>query len=199
MLGAGGLGSPSALYLAAAGVGTIGIVDMDEVDASNLQRQILHNLDRVGDRKVDSAKKTLTMLNPDVDVVTYDTRLDAGNILDIIAGVLLILLRYDDVVQADGEAYWITLWGAAMILLGLLTIAMASGLTRGRNSARIFVTVLLSISLVLSVVDVVVSPTDVSSWWSLGIGGLLSALVILALWAGRSAEFFRRSRALPAA
>jgi hypothetical protein len=102
-------------------------------------------------------------------------------------------------VQADGEAYWITLWGAAMILLGLLTIAMASGLTRGRNSARIFVTVLLSISLVLSVVDVVVSPTDVSSWWSLGIGGLLSALVILALWAGRSAEFFRRSRALPAA
>ena len=84
MLGAGGLGSPSALYLAAAGVGTIGIVDMDEVDASNLQRQILHNLDRIGDRKVDSAKKTLTLLNPDVNVVTYDTRLDASNILDII-------------------------------------------------------------------------------------------------------------------
>jgi sulfur-carrier protein adenylyltransferase/sulfurtransferase len=63
MLGAGGLGSPSALYLAAAGVGTIGIVDMDEVDASNLQRQILHNLDRIGDRKVDSAKKTLTGLD----------------------------------------------------------------------------------------------------------------------------------------
>ncbi len=84
MLGAGGLGSPSALYLAAAGVGTIGIVDMDEVDASNLQRQILHNLDRIGDRKVDSAKKTLTMLNPDVNVVTYDTRLDASNIIDII-------------------------------------------------------------------------------------------------------------------
>src|ERR1700712_2686421 len=59
MRGAGGLGSPAALYLAAAGVGTIGIVDMDEVDASNLQRQILHNLDRIGDRKVDSAKKTL--------------------------------------------------------------------------------------------------------------------------------------------
>ena len=84
MLGAGGLGSPAALYLAAAGVGTIGIVDMDEVDASNLQRQILHNLDRIGDRKVDSAKKTLTLLNPDVDVVTYDTRLEASNILDII-------------------------------------------------------------------------------------------------------------------
>jgi molybdopterin/thiamine biosynthesis adenylyltransferase/rhodanese-related sulfurtransferase len=91
MLGAGGLGSPSALYLAAAGVGTIGIVDMDEVDASNLQRQILHNLDRVGDRKVDSAKKTLTLLNPDVDVVTYDTRLDASNIMDIIAGYDVIV------------------------------------------------------------------------------------------------------------
>ncbi|MEK7410608.1 MAG: molybdopterin-synthase adenylyltransferase MoeB [Actinomycetota bacterium] len=91
LLGAGGLGSPAALYLAAAGVGTIGIVDMDEVDASNLQRQILHNIDRIGDRKVDSAKKTLTMLNPDVDVVTYDTRLDAGNILDIISGYDVIV------------------------------------------------------------------------------------------------------------
>ncbi|MHB1129289.1 MAG: molybdopterin-synthase adenylyltransferase MoeB [Ilumatobacteraceae bacterium] len=91
LLGAGGLGSPAALYLAAAGVGTIGIVDMDEVDASNLQRQILHNIDRIGDRKVDSAKKTLTMLNPDVNVVTYDTRLDAGNILDIISGYDVIV------------------------------------------------------------------------------------------------------------
>jgi sulfur-carrier protein adenylyltransferase/sulfurtransferase len=91
MLGAGGLGSPAALYLAAAGVGTIGIVDMDDVDASNLQRQILHNVDRIGDRKVDSAKKTLTMLNPDVDVVTYDTRLDASNIMDIIAGYDVIV------------------------------------------------------------------------------------------------------------
>jgi molybdopterin/thiamine biosynthesis adenylyltransferase/rhodanese-related sulfurtransferase len=91
MLGAGGLGSPAALYLAAAGVGTIGIVDMDDVDASNLQRQILHNIDRIGDRKVDSAKKTLTMLNPDVDVVTYDTRLDASNIIDIIQGYDVIV------------------------------------------------------------------------------------------------------------
>jgi molybdopterin/thiamine biosynthesis adenylyltransferase/rhodanese-related sulfurtransferase len=91
LLGAGGLGSPAALYLAAAGVGTLGIVDMDEVDASNLQRQILHNIDRVGDRKVDSAKKTLTMLNPDVDVVTYDTRLDASNIVDIISGYDVIV------------------------------------------------------------------------------------------------------------
>ena len=87
MLGAGGLGSPAALYLAAAGVGTIGIVDMDEVDASNLQRQILHNLDRIGDRKVDSAKKTLTAMNPDVDVVTYDTRLSADNVLELLDGL----------------------------------------------------------------------------------------------------------------
>ena len=91
MLGAGGLGSPAALYLAAAGVGTIGIVDMDEVDASNLQRQILHNLDRIGDRKVDSAKKTLTLMNPDLKVITYDTRLDASNIMDIISGYDVIV------------------------------------------------------------------------------------------------------------
>ena len=86
LLGAGGLGSPAAMYLAAAGVGTLGIIDMDVVDESNLQRQILHNVDRVGDRKVDSAKKTLTALNPDVNVVTYDTRLAADNIMDILEG-----------------------------------------------------------------------------------------------------------------
>ena len=86
LLGAGGLGSPAALYLAAAGVGTIGIIDMDVVDESNLQRQVLHNVDRVGDRKVDSAKKTLTALNPDVNVVTYDTRLGADNVMEILDG-----------------------------------------------------------------------------------------------------------------
>ena len=91
LLGAGGLGSPAALYLAAAGVGTLGIIDMDVVDASNLQRQILHNMDRVGERKVDSAKKTLTALNPDVNVVTYDVRLGADNVLDIIDGYDLIV------------------------------------------------------------------------------------------------------------
>jgi molybdopterin/thiamine biosynthesis adenylyltransferase/rhodanese-related sulfurtransferase len=91
LLGAGGLGSPAALYLAAAGVGTIGIVDMDVVDSSNLQRQILHNTDRIGERKVDSAKKTLTLLNPDVDVVTYDVRFGADNVLDIIDGYDVIV------------------------------------------------------------------------------------------------------------
>jgi molybdopterin/thiamine biosynthesis adenylyltransferase/rhodanese-related sulfurtransferase len=91
LLGAGGLGSPAALYLAAAGVGTIGIIDMDVVDESNLQRQILHTLDRVGERKVDSAKKALTAINPDVNVATYDVRLGADNILDIIDGYDLIV------------------------------------------------------------------------------------------------------------
>jgi molybdopterin/thiamine biosynthesis adenylyltransferase/rhodanese-related sulfurtransferase len=91
LLGAGGLGSPSAMYLAAAGVGTLGIIDMDVVDASNLQRQILHNTDRIGERKVDSAKKTLTLINPDVNVVTYDVRLGADNILDIIDGYDVIV------------------------------------------------------------------------------------------------------------
>src|SRR2546421_807494 len=83
LIGAGGLGPPAALYLAAAGVGTLGIIDMDVVDASNLQRQILHNMDRIGERKVDSAKKTLTAMNPDVNVVTYDVRLGADNIISI--------------------------------------------------------------------------------------------------------------------
>jgi molybdopterin/thiamine biosynthesis adenylyltransferase/rhodanese-related sulfurtransferase len=91
LLGAGGLGSPAALYLAAAGVGTLGVVDMDVVDASNLQRQILHNMERIGERKVDSAKKTLTALNPDVNIVTYDVRFGADNILDIIDGYDVIV------------------------------------------------------------------------------------------------------------
>ena len=91
LLGAGGLGSPAALYLAAAGVGTLGVIDMDVVDESNLQRQILHNMDRIGERKVDSAKKTLTALNPDVNVVTYDVRLGADNILEIIDGYDVIV------------------------------------------------------------------------------------------------------------
>jgi len=91
MLGAGGLGSPAALYLAAAGVGTIGVIDMDVVDASNIQRQILHNMDRVGMRKVDSAKQTLSALNPDLKVLTYDVRLGADNILDIIDGYDVIV------------------------------------------------------------------------------------------------------------
>jgi len=91
LLGAGGLGSPAALYLAAAGVGTIGIIDMDVVDASNLQRQILHNVDRIGERKVDSAKKALTALNPDVNVVAHDTRLGADNVVELLGQYDLVV------------------------------------------------------------------------------------------------------------
>lgn len=91
-IGAGGLGSPSSLYLAAAGVGTIGIIDDDTVDASNLQRQVLHSTERVGMAKVDSAEKTLRGLNPDVRVEKHKTRLTSDNVLEILA-------RYDVVVD----------------------------------------------------------------------------------------------------
>ncbi len=86
IVGAGGLGSPAALYLAAAGVGTIGIVDFDVVDTTNLQRQILHNIDRVGQSKVESARETLASLNPDVKILTYNERLTADNVLQILSG-----------------------------------------------------------------------------------------------------------------
>ena len=91
MIGAGGLGSPSAYYLAAAGVGTIGIIDNDVVDISNLQRQILHANDRVGMPKVESAKKTLESLNPDVKVVPYQAKLTSENALDIIKDYDLVV------------------------------------------------------------------------------------------------------------
>jgi sulfur-carrier protein adenylyltransferase/sulfurtransferase len=84
LIGAGGLGSPSALYLAAAGVGTLGIVDDDEVDLTNLQRQVIHNSERIGEPKVESARQTIAALNPDVDVKPYQTRLNADNVLDLI-------------------------------------------------------------------------------------------------------------------
>lgn len=90
-LGAGGLGSPAAFYLAAAGVGTIGIVDDDVVDMSNLQRQILHTNDRVGMSKAESAGKTLKALNPDVNIIEHRTRLDSSNIMEIIADYDIIV------------------------------------------------------------------------------------------------------------
>ncbi len=91
LVGAGGLGSPAALYLAAAGVGTLGIVDFDVVDESNLQRQILHDTHRVGMPKVESARQTLTDLNPDVDVVVHEVRLGADNVVDIMSGYDLVV------------------------------------------------------------------------------------------------------------
>ncbi len=83
LVGAGGLGSPTAYYLAAAGVGTLGIVDDDVVDRSNLQRQILHNESRIGEPKVESAKETLKALNPDVNIVTYHQKLSSENVMEI--------------------------------------------------------------------------------------------------------------------
>jgi molybdopterin/thiamine biosynthesis adenylyltransferase/rhodanese-related sulfurtransferase len=91
LVGAGGLGSPAALYLAAAGVGTLGIVDFDVVEASNLQRQILHSTERLGTKKVDSARQSIEALNPDVDVLTYDEMLGPDNVERLIAGYDVIL------------------------------------------------------------------------------------------------------------
>ena len=91
LIGAGGLGSPAGLYLAAAGVGTLGIIDADIVDSSNLQRQILHTVDRIGTPKVDSAEATIRALNPDVAVVKYATRLTSENVLDVITGYDVIV------------------------------------------------------------------------------------------------------------
>jgi molybdopterin/thiamine biosynthesis adenylyltransferase/rhodanese-related sulfurtransferase len=96
LLGAGGLGSPSALYLAAAGVGTLGIVDNDEVDLSNLQRQVIHSSERIGVPKVDSAEQTITALNPDVKVNKYAVRLDASNIMDILPGYDIVVDGLDN-------------------------------------------------------------------------------------------------------
>lgn len=93
-IGAGGLGSPALLYLAAAGVGTIGIVDSDRVEANNLQRQIVHDTERIGRLKAESAKQTLTTLNPDVHVDVHPFRIDETNAEDLIS-------RYDVVVDGS--------------------------------------------------------------------------------------------------
>src|SRR5688500_4515483 len=90
-VGAGGLGSPAALYLAAAGVGTIGLVDFDVVDVSNLQRQIVHTTERIGERKVESARIAINALNPDVKVVEHEEMLVASNVERLIAGYDVIL------------------------------------------------------------------------------------------------------------
>ena len=96
LLGAGGLGSPAALYLAAAGVGTLGIVDSDEVDLSNLQRQVIHSSERIGMPKVQSAEQTITALNPDVQVQKYPVRLGPENIIEIISGYDVIVDGLDN-------------------------------------------------------------------------------------------------------
>ena len=118
VVGAGGLGAPLLMYLAAAGVGTLGIVDDDEVDLTNLQRQVVHVTDAVGRKKTDSAKATLASLNPGINVVLHDTRLDAGNAAEIIA-------EYDLV--ADGSDNFETryLLNDACYLAGIPLIAAA--------------------------------------------------------------------------
>jgi sulfur-carrier protein adenylyltransferase/sulfurtransferase len=96
LLGAGGLGSPAALYLAAAGVGTLGIVDNDEVDLSNLQRQVIHSSERIGVPKVDSAEQTISALNPDVKVDKYPVRIGPDNIMEIISGYDIVVDGLDN-------------------------------------------------------------------------------------------------------
>jgi molybdopterin/thiamine biosynthesis adenylyltransferase/rhodanese-related sulfurtransferase len=91
LVGAGGLGSPAALYLAAAGVGTLGVVDDDVVDDSNLQRQVIHTTDRLGIAKAESARIAIESINPDVNVVKHETRLDKSNVLDIFSQYDVIL------------------------------------------------------------------------------------------------------------
>lgn len=110
-LGAGGLGSPVLLYLAAAGVGRIGIVDCDAVDVSNLQRQVLHGTDVVGRPKTDSARATLQRLNPDVEIITHETRLTRSNALDLIR-------EYDIVVDGTDNFPTRYLANDACVLLG---------------------------------------------------------------------------------
>jgi molybdopterin/thiamine biosynthesis adenylyltransferase/rhodanese-related sulfurtransferase len=116
LLGAGGLGSPTALYLAAAGVGTLGIVDDDDVDLSNLQRQVIHTTDRIGVPKVDSAEESILAINPDVNVVKYSTRLDASNIMEIIEG-------YDVVVDGADNFPTRYLLNDASVRLGIPVVS----------------------------------------------------------------------------
>jgi molybdopterin/thiamine biosynthesis adenylyltransferase/rhodanese-related sulfurtransferase len=111
LLGAGGLGSPTALYLAAAGVGTLGLVDDDVVDASNLQRQIIHSTDRIGVPKVESARETIQGLNPDVQVVCHQTRLTSENVLDVIQ-------KYDLIVDGTDNFPTRYLLNDASLILG---------------------------------------------------------------------------------
>jgi molybdopterin/thiamine biosynthesis adenylyltransferase/rhodanese-related sulfurtransferase len=118
LLGAGGRGSPAALYLAAAGVGTLGIVDNDTVDVSNLQRQVIHSTDRVGVSKVDSAEETIRALNPDVKVQKYDLRLGPENIMEILPG-------YDVVVDGLDNFPTRYLLNDASVRLGIPVVSAA--------------------------------------------------------------------------
>jgi sulfur-carrier protein adenylyltransferase/sulfurtransferase len=128
VIGAGGLGSPALLYLAAAGVGTLGIVDDDVVEASNLQRQVIHGVSDVGRTKAESARSSIRELNPGVDVVLHQVRLDASNALEIFAGYDLILdgtdnfaTRYlvNDAAALLGKPY---VWGSILRFDGQVSV-----------------------------------------------------------------------------
>ncbi len=111
LVGAGGLGSPAALYLAAAGVGTLGVIDADVVDDSNLQRQVIHTTDRVGMPKVESARIAVNGINPDVNVVAHETRLSKDNVLDIFS-------QYDVILDGTDNFATRYLINDACVLLG---------------------------------------------------------------------------------
>ncbi len=113
IIGAGALGAPNALYLAAAGVGTIGIVDADVVELSNLQRQVIHTQDRIGVLKTESAKTAINALNSDVKVVTYNTRITSENIMDIIKDQ-----DYDVIIDATDNFPTRYLINDACVMLG---------------------------------------------------------------------------------
>jgi adenylyltransferase/sulfurtransferase len=128
VIGAGGLGSPALLYLAAAGVGTLGIVDDDVVEASNLQRQVIHGVSDLGRSKAASARSSIRELNPGVDVVLHEVRLDASNALEIFAGYDLILdgtdnfaTRYlvNDAAALLGKPY---VWGSILRFDGQVSV-----------------------------------------------------------------------------
>ena len=128
VIGAGGLGSPALLYLAAAGVGTLGIVDEDTVEVSNLQRQVIHTAADVGQSKAESARAAVLALNPLVDVILHEVHLDAGNVLEIFAGYDLILdgtdnfaTRYlvNDAAEILGKPY---VWGSILRFDGQVSV-----------------------------------------------------------------------------
>jgi molybdopterin/thiamine biosynthesis adenylyltransferase len=115
MIGAGGLGSPAAYYLAAAGIGHLGIVDFDTVDLSNLQRQIIHSTERIGMLKTESAKKTIAALNPDVNVTVYNERISSQNIKELFEG-------YDYVVDGSDNFATRFLINDACVLMNKVNI-----------------------------------------------------------------------------
>ncbi len=124
---------------------------------------------------------------PPAPVVLVVVLAYALGVLDIVAGLVLILLRYDSVVRATGNSFTITWWGAGMIITGLLVIAVASGLTRARRDARVLATIAAGVSALIAVVDIALDPSY--PWIQLTVI-VTAMLVILALWTGRSGRFF---------